>query len=379
MSVVVWVESLLGSGHLRRAVILAGAIAARGMPVTIACGTLPPWPLPKGVAHRPLPAVRAADEGFSGLVDAAGKPVDARFWQARRALLDALLDARPKVVVTELFPFGRRAFRDELLPWLRRARAMHPRPQIVASVRDVLVEASPEKSAWMRDVARDLYDRVLVHGDPALIAFDRSFPHAGALADRLVHTGYLADPPPAPRDRESGRGEVLVSAGGGAVGLQLLEAAIDARGRGTLEHASWRLIAGPNLDDAAFASLAALMPAGIALDRHLPDFTTRLGNCLLSISQAGYNTVVEALQHGTRMVLVPFAASGETEQTVRARQLAARGLATLLPETALSGTALAAAVADALTRGHPPRDVVDLAGAERSVALIEDLVREAAA
>ena len=38
----------------------------------------------------------------------------------------------------------------------------------------------------------------------------------------------------------------------------------------------------------------------------------------LSISQSGYNTVCDVLQAGCRAIYVPFAAGGETEQTVRA-------------------------------------------------------------
>jgi predicted glycosyltransferase len=40
--------------------------------------------------------------------------------------------------VIELFPFGRRQMRFELLPLLEAARARSPRPWIISSVRDVL-------------------------------------------------------------------------------------------------------------------------------------------------------------------------------------------------------------------------------------------------
>ena len=64
----------------------------------------------------------------------------------------------------------------------------------------------------------------------------------------------------------------------------------------------------------------------------------------LSISQAGYNTVVETLACADRAVLVPFATDRETEQTIRARAVVARGGAQMVEGAALDGPALAAAL-----------------------------------
>ena len=57
---------------------------------------------------------------------------------------------------------------------------------------------------------------------------------------------------------------------------------------------------------------------GIVIEPARPDFTTLLGNATLSISQAGYNTVIETLCCADRAVLVPFATERETEQADRA-------------------------------------------------------------
>ena len=69
------------------------------------------------------------------------------------------------------------------------------------------------------------------------------------------------------------------------------------------------------------------------------DFRALLRNAALSISQAGYNTVVETLCCADRAVLVPFGTERETEQTDRApvarraRPGALRGRAALSPDT----------------------------------------------
>jgi predicted glycosyltransferase len=83
---------------------------------------------------------------------------------------------------------------------------------------------------------------------------------------------------------------------------------------------------------------------------------------------------MELLSAGTRAVVVPFADGGESEQTFRARRLAARGLLELVEADALTPAALAAAIdrAAAIPRrstndGATP---IDLDGARKTAALL---------
>src|SRR5690606_18607124 len=142
----------------------------------------------------------------------------------------------------------------------------------------------------------------------------------------LHYTGYIvehADLMPT----EAGRGEVLVSAGGGAVGMPLFHAAIAARPLSQAAAAPWRLLVSRNESDADIAALraAASRQPGVIVDMARPDFPGLLRNCLLSISKAGYNTVMETRAARARAVVVPFAGGDETEQALRADLLAQRG------------------------------------------------------
>ena len=96
-----------------------------------------------------------------------------------------------------------------------------------------------------------------------------------------------------------------------------------------------------------------------------------LTNATLSISQAGYNTVVETLACADRAVLVPFATDRETEQTIRARAVVARGGAQMVAGAALDGPALAAAIERALA-GPSLRSLpkLDVNGVATTAALI---------
>ena len=373
--VLFYVQHLLGIGHLKRAATVVRALQDAGLEVTLVSGGPPVPGLDVGGARMvQLDPVRAGDLYFKVLLDASGQAVDDEFRRRRRDRLLAIFrELRPNIVVTELFPFGRRQLRSELLPLIEAAWAMQPRPALVSSVRDILVQPpKPERVTEMVDLADRWYDLVLVHGDPTLIPFEHTFPLADRLKGRIRYTGYVVDPPPA-NAGAAGRGEVIVSAGGGAVSEPLLAAALEARAMTRLADAPWRLLAGPSLDDDAVARLRAAAPAGVTIERARPDFTTLLANCTLSISQGGYNTVMEVLATRCRAVVVPYAGGLETEQTLRARLLAGRGALTVVDESALSPATLAAAVEAALSGPRPDAAGLDTGGAAATARMLAAL------
>lgn len=368
-----YVQHLLGIGHLARASRIAGALAEAGADVTMVTGGLPVAGFPgPGVCHVALPAVQAATEGFSGLADDQGKPVDQAFLDRRRdRLLEVFHRLAPDIVVTEAFPFGRRQMRFELLPLLEAIRAARPRPILCASVRDILQEnRKPGRDAETVALVQDYFDRVLVHGDPAFARLEDSFPLAAQIAGGVVYTGLVA--PPRVTAAPAGF-DVVVSAGGGAVGAGLARAAVGAADLlpGSLR---WLVIGGPNLPapirDEVQAQAARLAPGQVAVETFRSDFAAVLAASRLSVSQAGYNTVCDVLRAGCRSVLVPYAAGGETEQTLRALRLAAAGRAAMIAEADVAPETLARAVTAALDGPDPAGIALSLDGAARTAALL---------
>lgn len=353
--VLFYVQTLLGVGHLKRASLIAHAMVEAGLDVSVVLGgnTIPGIDF-AGCRYIQLPPVRALDSTFSVLVDDQNRPIDDA-WRDRRLsrLLHEFDAIDPDLVLIELFPFGRWAFRFELIPLVEAAAIRQPRPRLVSSVRDILVRKhSPERNRRIVEMINRYFDRVLIHGDPALIPFDDSFPEVGRIADKIVYTGYVTggierDSPTV--SSETGQGEVIVSVGGGAVGEPLLRAAMAARGLSQAANCVWRLIAGPNLDRTVFDDLAWNKPAGVIVERWRTDLPQLFRRCLLSISQGGYNTLMDVLASGTRSVVVPFADGDESEQTQRALALAHRGVVNVIEPQMLSPELLAAAVDKALT------------------------------
>ena len=375
--VFLYVQHLLGIGHLKRAVTLAQALSSDGFDVTIASGgsDVPDLGMQR-LRFVQLPPARAADLSFRSLLDREGNPVDERWKQARcQALLAAYREADPQVLLIELFPFGRRQVRFELMPLLETAAAAHPRPLIASSVRDIGGggQRDPQRLQEMAAVVRAYFDLVLVHGDPTLIPFERSFPLAAQIADRIHHTGYVVSRT-APGDARTGAGEVIVSAGGGAVGRELLTAAVHARALTRLADRRWRVIVGISASAADAAMIEALgdkMGDGrVVVERMRTDFTTLLRNCAVSVSQAGYNTIMEILDNRARAVVVPFAGGAETEQWLRASALEQRGYLQVVAESALTPQALAAAIDRAASGPLPPPAALDLDGATASARIL---------
>lgn len=361
MKVFFHVQHLLGTGHLRRAATLAQALRGAGFEVTLASGGTPV----DGIPVLQLPPA-SSDASFKHLLDERGRPVG-EAWKARRreALLAAWRASGADVLLIELFPFGRRQLRFELLPLLEEARARAKRPLVVCSVRD-LIQQRPAREPEMLGTFQRYFDRLLVHGDPAVARFN--FGPVSKIAGKLHYTGYVVGD--FSREKNIGSGEVLVSAGGGAVGRPILEAALAARPFTSLREHPWRLLGGVNAPEEHLASLRSRAPSGVSVERTREDFTARLANCVLSVSQAGYNTVMETLAARARAVVVPFAGEGEAEQAMRTRLLVARGLVGMVEEGALNPRSLAAAIERALGRPRPAPGGIDLDGAAATARLI---------
>jgi predicted glycosyltransferase len=367
------VQHLLGVGHLQRSLRIAEALVAAGIDVTLVQGGAPVAEIERGrgIDVVQLPPIRARDATFA-LVDAAGNPIDDALRAARREqLIAAFAASRPDAVVIEGFPFARRAFRFELDPLIAAAREGGAR--VVCSVRDIpTVRVDPPRLAEIVGRVRDDFDAVLVHGDAGFIPFDAAFPAAPLIADRLHYTGYVANPAQAP-DSHVPPGEVLVSVGGGAAGRALLTTAWAARRQGCFASRPWRILAGVSLTDAEFAASQRNAPTCVVVERFRADFPALLRRCHVSVSQAGYNTVLDILAARARAVLVPFAAERETEQSIRAEHLAARGACVVLRENNLAPATLGAAIERA-GAGKPMDLSIDTDGARRSAALIVGMI-----
>nr|WP_316655434.1 glycosyltransferase [uncultured Gellertiella sp.] len=371
--VLFYVQHLLGIGHLSRASRIAEALDADGFAVTMVTGGSPVPGFPAShIDHVALPPLVSGDEGFSDLFDGTGKPASEDYKAARRDLLLSTFERlKPDIVILEAFPFGRRQMRFELMPLMARIEATFPRPLVATSLRDILQERTkPGRDAETVALVKAHVDAVLVHGDPAFARLEESFALAAGISGKVHYTGIVA---PQSLPDTTDRFDVVVSAGGGAVGQTVTRAAIGAAGLVDAQ-LSWLVIAGPNLPAADYQALVADAPAHVTIARFRKDFGGLLAKAKLSVSQAGYNTVGDILLAGCRSILVPFAAGGETEQSARANRLAQMGRAIVIEESGTGPETLADAVRQALALPDPAAIALDRDGAAGTARVLRQLL-----
>ncbi|MDD9885538.1 MAG: glycosyltransferase [Gammaproteobacteria bacterium] len=382
-----YVQHLLGRGHLARMRTLAAALARAGHRVKLISGGMPAAgdggdaEVHAGYRVLQLPAVKVAAGNFRVLLGEDGAAVDDDF-KARRAtrLLQVVADDAPQVLVVESFPFGRRAMRFELLPLMEMVAAMQPRPLTLCSVRDILQPRDGARDRQTVDEVVQWFDAVLVHADPAVAKLDETFSLTEELRGRFFYTGYVHESAGAAAGDASPKtppahGAVVVSAGGGAVGFELLKTAVAARPLSALKHRPWHLLVGRSAAAAEFDALAECAGDGITVQWARADFAALLAACAVSVSQAGYNTVLDTAAAGCGAVFVPYSRHGEAEQLRRAEKFAALGRAVTVAEEDLDAARLAAAIDRAARLDLSTCAPIRMDGAAQTLDFIERRAR----
>ena len=368
MNVLIVVTHLLGSGHLRRAINLSTEFAASGHSVTLVSGGLPVKTFDtQGFSLVQLPPLCSDGTNFTRLLNADGSAADEQTLQARENKLKELIEnLQPEILITELFPFGRRILQREFLGVVKAAQALPIAPVILSSVRDILAAPSSEKKAKeTEEWIANYYDGVVVHSDSATTPLNISWPVTELIQKKLFYTGYVAQSVNDYTVKQQSE-EVIVSAGGGSVGRYIYETAIEASR--LMPECRWRLLIGGSDAQSEVTRFKALAAESVTvIEPNRPDFKELLSGALCSVSLCGYNTAIDLLLTGTPGVLVPFDAGGEQEQTLRARSLSERSAYTLLQADDLTPESLCSAVKQASAAGRFTIDKKQFNGALETV------------
>ncbi|MGB5707719.1 MAG: glycosyltransferase [Arenicellales bacterium] len=367
MKVAIYVQHLLGSGHLVRARLLADALYADGSQVTLLSGGAAP--AGGGYDLVQLPIIKTLPGDFSTLLDQHDQPVS-KSWKAARAqmLASEMERIAPDVLVVETWPFGRRQLEFEILPMLAQQTRRPKPPMIVCSIRDILQIRKQERRLQTLQQLEHFFSLVMVHGDPHLISLQCSFSEYSGINCPVVYTGYMCGASDADTGGTEGAGEILVSAGGGAAGFELLRVAAEAS---SLDVRPWHLLVGPGIDDSEYQAFRQRQHSNLKIERNREDFRRLLANCEVSISQYGYNTALELFTAGCPAVVVPYSRDGETEQAMRAEKFAKKGFCLVLDERRLCTHSLLSAIDHAVEMKPVQKKTINLNGASESVRLIK--------
>jgi predicted glycosyltransferase len=140
------------------------------------------------------------------------------------------------------------------------------------------------------------------------------------------------------------------------------------------------IVAGPLCEESTWQRLRdrARCHPSIRLRRSVTDLRGEMSASRLSISQCGYNTALDIVRARVPALVVPFADGDETEQTDRARRLAALGVLRVLAADCLNPATLAAAI-EATCEFQPATVSLDMNGGDHTTQRLKALVDRARA
>ncbi len=381
--VLVYSHDTYGLGHLRRCLLLMDGLAAAPEigPMLLLTGSprAEVFDLPPGADRVALPALTKDRRG--GYRPRGLEVPLAELLRLRSQLiLAAAVEFRPDVVLVDHAPAGALG---ELWPALEALSAATPRPRLVLGLRDVIDDAERVRAEWDRLSAwiaiDDLYDRILVYGDPDLTTTAQELGLPFRRPGAVVHTGYLARRGRARRRPRRDRPTIVVAVGGGGDGQQVLRAYADFLDRVPAPALfDSVVVTGPFLSRRRRTEIRARLAASghpvevIEFTDRFEDLLARAGGV---VSMAGYNTVTEILAAGVPALLVPRERP-RLEQVLRARRLAPVAGMSWCPSGSLDPRRLARFVAQVVAgEARRPRGV-RLDGADRTVQEVRALLAE---
>jgi predicted glycosyltransferase len=363
-----------GLGHVSRNATLAESLLGRrpNADVLLITGSaaLHEFPLPPNADYVKLPSVRKEATG-RWRPQALDIEMEHLIGLRRTIILEAVRSYRPHLFVADFLPLG---VDGELIPTLEEL-ADRSDARTVIGFRDLLEDPAVVARTWdvdgTREALGELYDLVLVYGEPAWFDFEEY----GLSPDLPRYVGLLGDPEATPiRPRTAVR--LLATSGGGADGYPVLSAALeavpllDARVERGVRCTA---LTGPLMPDPDVERLRGIgKRVGGRVHRFADNLQSKLARSSVIVGMAGYNTVCEVLSYRTPAVVVPRPGPS-TEQTMRARILAQRGLAAVVPLAECTGKAVADAVEPLVEGdGYPEEALPNLGGvAAATDALLE--------
>ncbi len=381
-------QHVLGMGHLVRSLEIVRALNEYDVYFLNGGELLPEVQIPPAIHMINLPPIKS-DSEFEGLQSADSTQTLGQIQKTRLNRILAEFDRiQPDILILELFPFGRKRFAFELVPLLARIRLAGGQTRVVCSLRDILVSKSDQArhEEWVVALMNRYFDLLLIHSDQTFQSLDETFSRTDALSCDIHYTGFIAQAVPPtettllehiPEDPE-GTPLIVVSIGGGRVGYELVECAIQASNQliFSLPH-RMVLFAGPHMSEEEFTKLQQLVTglSHLTLQRYTNQFLSYLEQADLSISMAGYNTCMNIVSTGIRALALPFMGRGNEEQLIRTRKLEKQGRVIRLEADKLEPAYLAKKIEETL---HAPEVIkespINIQGAENTANALSTLL-----
>jgi predicted glycosyltransferase len=369
MKIMLYSQHVLGIGHFFRSMELARALERHDVLFIEGGDPLPGFVPPSHVRRLLLPALMM-DPEFKVMQGRDGALSEIKCQRMSR-LMESFLAFAPDLFITELFPFGRKQFRFELMPVLETVRERSLPTRVICSLRDILVEKEdqPAYENGVLQVLNGFYHHLLIHSDPRVISLDETFERVAEIGAPIHYTGFVVRKPPVAARRSQYR-TILASSGGGKVGVELLASAILAVQQLSTAEVRLRVFIGPFMETTHRDYLAGLArkDSRTTVEPFSLDFLAELARADISVSMAGYNTCMDILSTGIKALVYPFPQN--REQSMRARKLESMQVLRILENTEVH--TLCSALGRALEEPPIiPRMTPNIAGAANTANWVE--------
>ena len=316
----------IGLGHVRRNLAIAHALSGSvpaltgesvsGLIITgQSAATI--FPAPEGWDWLVLPGLTRGAEGYeSRHLDLAMPELTT---MRGNIVTVALRDFEPDLVIVDRHALG---VQRELEGALSALRSGRPECVVVLGLREILDRSSVARAEWRSlggpQIIRRLFDEIWVYGDPTVHNALETGEIPPALADLVVHTGYLSNGRPNGRSGQVREPFVLTMLGGGSDGREL---ALAAAGAPVPDGFAHLIVTGPQMPMEHHSEIRARAVPGTTVVRSVPDALALARRSSAIVCMGGYNTVNEVISTTVPALIVPRARRRQ-EQVIRARSLA---------------------------------------------------------
>lgn len=341
MRVALYSHDTMGLGHLRRNLLIAGALANCTLKTTnlLITGAVETnfFRLPSRTDCLTLPRWRKSFQGAysSGLLDVSGSELAELRAGSIRSALEVF---SPDLFIIDKAPSGTG---HELVPALEML-TQKGHTKIVLGLRDVLDSPEVVSREWFDSdnlsAIERFFDAVWVYGDPRLYDAVAEYSLPSSISEKVTYTGYLDQSTRVAGDHAETR-KLLDSigphesvaaclVGGGQDGTALARTFIDALPEGGMTGV---LVTGPFMPAADRQTVLALSirRENLHVLDFLPEADLLIERADRVISMAGYNTVCSLLSFRKHALLIPRT-EPRCEQLLRAQKLSERGLIDML-------------------------------------------------
>ena len=377
LRVALYSHDTMGLGHLRRNLVIAGALADSELSATnlLITGAHEAnfFALPARADFLTLPRLHKNSTGAysAGKLDIS---IDDLISLRTDSICSALNSFRPDVLIVDKVPLG--AF-GELLPALKFLRK-RTNVKCVLGIRDVLDEPQTvraESDSWIvQDAIDKYYDDIWVYGDQRVYDPILEYNWPESVAAKVKFTGYLDQssrlsayedsPIPVPINQESADRRLIVcTLGGGQDGFQLAKAFVESL---PAEGVTGILLTGPFMPkaEAAYINQIAANCPHLVVKEFSSEADHLIARADSVVTMGGYNSVCSVLSFGKRALVVPRVVP-RLEQWIRAERLSRLGVIDVLHPDQLATSALRDWMSQAVPCRSRASEIIDMQGLPR--------------